>query len=134
MKLLTESRRAAMAAPEALSATDEVGHYIGNSRVAGISGRSHAVYNPATGAVARQVALANVEEVGRAVACAKAAFTAWAETPPIRRARTLNKFLQLMNRHRDTLAAMITAEHGKVFSDAQGEVARGIDIILCLPG
>ena len=129
MKLLTESRRAAMAAPEALSATDEVGHYIGNSRVAGISGRSQAVYNPATGAVARQVALANVEEVGRAVACAKAAFTAWAETPPIRRARTLNKFLQLMNRHRDTLAAMITAEHGKVFSDAQGEVARGIDII-----
>ena len=59
----------------------------------------------------------------------KAAFPAWAETPPIRRARTLNAFLQLMNRHRDTLAAMITAEHGKVFSDAQGEVARGIDII-----
>jgi malonate-semialdehyde dehydrogenase (acetylating)/methylmalonate-semialdehyde dehydrogenase len=50
-------------------------------------------------------------------------------TPPIRRARVLHRFLQLMNEHRDTLAAIITAEHGKVFSDAQGEVARGIDII-----
>jgi malonate-semialdehyde dehydrogenase (acetylating)/methylmalonate-semialdehyde dehydrogenase len=114
---------------EPFSTTDEVGHYIDNRKVAGASGRSQAVYNPATGAVARQVALANVEEVGSAVASAKAAFTAWAETPPIRRARILNTFLQLMNRHRDTLAAMITAEHGKVFSDAQGEVARGIDII-----
>ncbi|EGC99693.1 methylmalonate-semialdehyde dehydrogenase, partial [Burkholderia sp. TJI49] len=53
----------------------------------------------------------------------------WAATPPIRRARVLHRFLQLMNEHRDTLAAIITAEHGKVFSDAQGEVARGIDII-----
>ena len=118
-----------MGAHEVFSTTDKVGHYINNRKVAGASGRSQAVYNPATGAVARQVALANVEEVGSAVACAKAAFPAWAETPPIRRARTLNTFLQLMNRHRDTLAAMITAEHGKVFSDAQGEVARGIDII-----
>ena len=52
-----------------------------------------------------------------------------AATPPIRRARVLHRFLQLMNEHRDALAAIITAEHGKVFSDAQGEVARGIDII-----
>ena len=118
-----------MGAQEIFLTNDKVGHYIDNRKVAGASGRSHAVYNPATGAVARQVALANVEEVGAAVACAKAAFTAWAETPPIRRARVLDTFLQLMNRHRDTLAAMITAEHGKVFSDAQGEVARGIDII-----
>ncbi len=119
MKLLTEHP----------VATGEVGHYIGNRRIAGESGRSQAVYNPATGAVARHVALASVDEVGRAVAGAKAAFPAWADTPPIRRARVLNAFLQLMNRHRDTLAAMITAEHGKVFSDAQGEVARGIDIV-----
>ncbi|MFZ4649675.1 MAG: CoA-acylating methylmalonate-semialdehyde dehydrogenase, partial [Rubrivivax sp.] len=54
---------------------------------------------------------------------------AWADTPPIRRARVINAFLALLNQHRDTLAAMITAEHGKVFTDAQGEVMRGIDIV-----
>ena len=118
-----------MGAQEAFSLTDEVGHYVNNRKVAGAGGRSQAVYNPATGATARQVALASVDEVRSAVACAKAAFPAWAEIPPIRRARILNEFLQLMKRHRDTLAAMITAEHGKVFSDAQGEVARGIDIV-----
>jgi malonate-semialdehyde dehydrogenase (acetylating)/methylmalonate-semialdehyde dehydrogenase len=59
----------------------------------------------------------------------KAAFPAWADTPPIRRARVMFKFLELLNQHRDALAAMITAEHGKVFTDAQGEVTRGIDIV-----
>jgi malonate-semialdehyde dehydrogenase (acetylating)/methylmalonate-semialdehyde dehydrogenase len=87
------------------------------------------VFNPATGAVARQVALASTDEVGAAVAAAQAAFPAWAEMPPIRRARVMLKFLELMNQHRDTIAAMITAEHGKVFTDAQGEVTRGIDIV-----
>ena len=118
-----------MSAIESFTASDEVGHYFGGRKVAGTSGRRQGVYNPATGAVARQVALAGVDEVDAAVASARAAFPAWADTPPIRRARVLNKFLQLMNQHRDTLAAMITAEHGKVFTDAQGEVARGIDII-----
>ena len=118
-----------MGATESFTATDEVGHYIGGRRQAGTSGRRQAVYNPAKGLVARQVALAGSDEVDAAVASAKAAFPAWADTPPIRRARVLNKFLELMNRHKDTLAAMITAEHGKVFTDAQGEVARGIDII-----
>ena len=79
--------------------------------------------------MARQVALASVDEVNAAVASAKAAFPAWADTPPIRRARVMNAFLQLLMQHRDTLAAMITAEHGKVFTDAQGEVTRGIDIV-----
>jgi len=64
-----------------------------------------------------------------AVAAAKAAFPAWADAPPLRRARVMFKFLELLNQHKDTLAAMITAEHGKVFTDAQGEVARGIDIV-----
>ena len=64
-----------------------------------------------------------------AVASAQAAFQKWADTPPIRRARVINNFLALVNQHKDTLAAMITAEHGKVFTDAQGEVMRGIDII-----
>jgi malonate-semialdehyde dehydrogenase (acetylating)/methylmalonate-semialdehyde dehydrogenase len=107
----------------------DVVHYIAGQRSAGDGKRSQPVYDPATGAVARQVALASNDDVDAAVAAARAAFPAWADTPPIRRARILNRFLQLMNTHRDTLAAMITAEHGKVFSDAQGEVARGIDII-----
>src|SRR5437667_3494002 len=122
-------RRLAMGAPESFTATTEVGHFIGGRCVAGTSGRRQPVYNPATGAVARQVALAGADEVGTAVAAARAAFPAWADTPPIRRARVLNNFLALLNEHKDTLAAMITAEHGKVFTDAQGEVARGIDIV-----
>jgi malonate-semialdehyde dehydrogenase (acetylating) / methylmalonate-semialdehyde dehydrogenase len=118
-----------MGAPEAFTATTDVGHFIGGARSAGNSGRQQAVYNPSTGRVARQVALASADEVAAAVAAAKAAYPAWAELPPIRRARVLNNFLQLLNQHRDTLAAMISAEHGKVFTDAQGEVSRGIDIV-----
>ena len=118
-----------MGAPEAFTATTDVGHYIGGRIVAGTSGRQQAVYNPSTGKVARQLALASVDEVNAAVASAKAAQPAWGDTPPIRRARVMNAFLQLLMQHRDTLAAMITAEHGKVFTDAQGEVTRGIDIV-----
>ena len=122
-----------MGASDALTATlsssAEVGHFIAGQAVASRSGRRQPVYNPATGEVARQVALGSAEEVNTAVAAAVAAFEGWADTPPIRRARVLFKFLELMNQHRDTLAALITAEHGKVVTDAQGEVSRGIDII-----
>ncbi len=118
-----------MGAPEAFIATTEVGHFIDGRALPSQSGRRQAVFNPSTGAVARQVALASVDEVNAAVASAKAAFPTWADTPPIRRARIMNAFLQLLMQHRDTLAAMITAEHGKVFTDAQGEVTRGIDIV-----
>ena len=122
-----------MGAPETFAAafvsSTEVGHYIDGRAVASTSGRRQPVWNPSTGAVARQVALASVDEVSAAVASAKAAFPAWSDMPPIRRARIMNKFLGLLNQHRDTLAAMITAEHGKVFTDAQGEVTRGIDIV-----
>ena len=118
-----------MGATEAFTATTTVGHWIAGERIASKSGREQPVFNPATGAVARQVALASKAEVHAAVAAAQAAFPAWADTPPIRRARVMLRFLELMNQHRDTLAAMITAEHGKVFSDAQGEVTRGIDIV-----
>ena len=118
-----------MGATEAFASTAEIGHYVDGRRVAGMSGRRQPVFNPATGAVARQVALASAEEVAAAVASAKAALPGWADTPPLRRARILNAFLALLNQHRDELAAMITSEHGKVFSDAQGEVTRGIDIV-----
>jgi malonate-semialdehyde dehydrogenase (acetylating)/methylmalonate-semialdehyde dehydrogenase len=118
-----------MGAPEAFTAATDVGHFIDGRRITGSLGRSQPVWNPATGAVSRQVHLAGADEVNAAVASAKAAFPAWADTPPIRRARVLNSFLGLLNQHRDTLAAMITAEHGKVYTDAQGEVTRGIDIV-----
>ena len=104
-------------------------HFIGGRAAAGTSARVQDVTNPATGAVTGRVALANAADVHAAVAAAQAAFPAWADTPPIRRARVMFKFLELVNQHKDELARLITAEHGKVFTDAQGEVARGIDII-----
>ncbi len=106
-----------------------IDHYIAGKVVAGTSGRAQDVYNPATGAVSGRTALASAAEVDKAVAAAQAAFPAWAETSPLRRARILFKFLELMNHHRDDLARLITAEHGKVFTDAQGEVTRGIEIL-----
>src|SRR6478752_752083 len=104
-------------------------HWIGGRVVPGQSGRRAEVFNPATGTVTAQVALANSAEVANAVAAAQAAFPAWADTPPIRRARVMFKFLELLNQEKDKLAHAITAEHGKVFTDAQGEVTRGIDIV-----
>ena len=118
-----------MGANEAFTSSAEIGHFIGGARAVGGSGRRQPVFDPATGRVARQVALASTAEVDAAVASAKKAFPAWAELPPLRRARVMNAFLGLLNTHRDTLAAMITSEHGKVFTDAQGEVSRGIDIV-----
>ncbi|MGL4807509.1 MAG: CoA-acylating methylmalonate-semialdehyde dehydrogenase, partial [Giesbergeria sp.] len=118
-----------MGAPQAFTATVEIGHYIAGRIVAPADARRQPVYNPATGAVARELVLGTADDVAAAVAAAQAAFPAWADTPPIRRARVLNAFLGLLGEHRDTLAAMITAEHGKVFTDAQGEVTRGIDIV-----
>ena len=106
-----------------------IGHFINGQNVGGVSGRSQSVFNPATGAVTGDVALASAAEVDAAVASAHAAFPAWADLPPLRRARVMFKFLELINLNKDKLAHMITAEHGKVFTDAQGEVSRGIDII-----
>ena len=87
------------------------------------------MFNPATGEITAHVGYSNASDVDAAVSAAKRAFPAWADTPPIRRARIMNRFLILMNENRDALAEAITAEHGKVFSDARGEVDRGIDIV-----
>ena len=105
-----------------------IGHYISGAVLAD-NQRRQPVTNPATGAISGEVALANAQQVGAAVAAAQAAFAGWSETPPIRRARVMFKFLELLNRHRDDLASAITAEHGKVFTDAQGEVTRGIEVV-----
>ena len=121
-----------MASPNPISRSsapaDAVDHWIDGRPFRG-HGRALDVFNPATGAVTRQVALATKEDVDAAVASAAAAFPAWADTPPVRRARVLNRYLQLLNEHRDDIAKIITSEHGKVFSDAQGEVTRGIEIV-----
>jgi malonate-semialdehyde dehydrogenase (acetylating) / methylmalonate-semialdehyde dehydrogenase len=109
--------------------THAIPHFIAGARTAGHTTRAQDVFNPATGAVTGRVALANGLDVESAVTAALAAFPDWSETPPIRRARVMFKFLELVNQHKDELAHAITAEHGKVFTDAQGEVARGIDII-----
>ena len=104
-------------------------HFINGKRQVGHSGRTQDVFDPATGTVTGHVALADATDVSAAVAAAQAAFPAWADTPPIRRARVLFKFLELINKRKEDLARCITAEHGKVLTDAMGEVARGIDIV-----
>ena len=118
-----------MGAPPAYTADTDIGHWIAGGPQRGSGGGTQTVWNPTTGTAARQVLLASAEDVNAAVAAAQAAQPAWGEMPAIRRARVLNQFLALLNQHRDALAAMITAEHGKVFTDAQGEVTRGIDIV-----
>jgi malonate-semialdehyde dehydrogenase (acetylating)/methylmalonate-semialdehyde dehydrogenase len=106
-----------------------IAHFMAGQVFAGRSDRFQEVFNPARGTVSARVALAQPQDVAAVVANAQAAFPAWAETSPLKRARILFRFLELLNLHRDTLARMITAEHGKVFTDAQGEVTRGIEIV-----
>ncbi|MDR6378130.1 CoA-acylating methylmalonate-semialdehyde dehydrogenase [Paraburkholderia caledonica] len=114
---------------QAKLSVQQIGHYIGGVAVDSASGRFKEVFNPATGQVTGAVALASIEEVDAAVQSAKAAFAAWSETAPLKRARILFKFKELLNKHHDELAMLITREHGKVFTDAQGEVVRGIEVV-----
>ncbi|GGS58524.1 CoA-acylating methylmalonate-semialdehyde dehydrogenase [Actinokineospora fastidiosa] len=108
---------------------DIVGHWIDGAEVSGDPGRAADVFDPATGKVARRVALAGAEEVERAVAAAAAAFPGWRDTSLSRRTRVLFAFRELLHAAADELAEIITAEHGKVISDAQGEVARGLEVV-----
>src|SRR5271166_4533494 len=107
----------------------DIQHYIDGKRVDGIGGRWSEVYNPATGERTGRVAFAGAGEVDRAVRAAAAAFPAWAATPPLTRARILFKFRELLDREAGALARLITEEHGKVLSDAQGEVTRGTEVV-----
>ena len=107
----------------------DVHHYIGGAVVASSSNRFADVYNPSTGLVSKRVALGSISDVQRAVEAASNAFKSWSEVSPLRRARVMFKFKALLDEHLDELAAVITAEHGKVFTDAQGEVQRGIEVV-----
>jgi len=108
---------------------DRVPHFIGGRIAGGASGRYGDVFNPARGSITRRVAFANKAEVDQAVESAAGAFPQWAALPPLRRARILNRFGQLLERDLARLAAIITAEHGKVLSDAKGEVQRGLEVV-----
>jgi malonate-semialdehyde dehydrogenase (acetylating) / methylmalonate-semialdehyde dehydrogenase len=109
--------------------TDPLHHYVNGTRVAGGSGRFGEVFDPATGAVGARVPLASAEEVRSAVDAASAAFPAWSETTPLNRARVMFRFKELLERHAGELARIITSEHGKVLSDARGEVTRGLEVV-----
>ncbi|AZE10805.1 MULTISPECIES: CoA-acylating methylmalonate-semialdehyde dehydrogenase [Pseudomonas] len=105
-----------------------IGHYI-DGQVQGSGERFANVFNPATGRVQARVALASQKTVDDAVASAMKAFPAWSEQSALRRSRVMFKFKELLDRHHNELAEIITREHGKVLSDARGEVTRGIEIV-----
>ena len=107
--------------------TTQIGHWIGGRRTPGTSGRTVAAFNPATGEHTGDVALASAAEVSAAVATAVAAARSWRSASLSRRAAVLFAFRELLHAHADELAALITAEHGKVLADAAGEVARGLE-------
>jgi malonate-semialdehyde dehydrogenase (acetylating)/methylmalonate-semialdehyde dehydrogenase len=109
--------------------TCTIEHFINGKRVAGTSGNSSPVYNPANGTESAHVALASPDEVNNTVSAAKAAFAGWSATTPLNRARVMFKFKELVEQNRDKLQALITAEHGKVLSDAGGEVTRGLEVV-----
>ena len=109
--------------------SETVLHYINGKKTSGSSTRKADVFNPALGEKTAEVVMGVAADVDAAVQAAKTAFPAWANTPPVRRARVMFKFLELVKRDKEKLAAAITSEHGKVFTDACGEVERGIEVL-----
>ena len=109
--------------------TPTLSHYINGSTADGASTRTSPVYNPATGAVAKNVRLASTTDIGTAVAAALSAFPGWRDTSQAKRQTVMFRFRELLNERRNDLADILTAEHGKVTSDARGEVARGIEVV-----
>ncbi|MBT8136175.1 MAG: CoA-acylating methylmalonate-semialdehyde dehydrogenase [Gammaproteobacteria bacterium] len=105
-----------------------LGHYI-NGQVVADDNRPLPVYNPATGEACRHVAMASQATVQQAIAAAHAAFPAWRDTPPLKRARIMFRFKQLLEQHADEIVALLTAEHGKVLDDARGEFGRGVEVV-----
>jgi len=107
----------------------ELSHFINGKPVAGQSGRTSDVFNPTTGEVQAQTPLATEDEVKAAIGAAEAAFPGWAATNPQKRARVMFKFKELVEANMDELAAMLSAEHGKVLADSRGDVQRGLEVI-----
>src|SRR5690554_5187719 len=109
--------------------TETLSHYVNGASLAGDSTRTSPVFNPATGAVAKNVRLASTADVGTAVAAAHAAFPGWRDTSQAKRQDVLFNFRELLNQRKGELADILTAEHGKVTSDALGEIARGLEVV-----
>ncbi len=109
--------------------TEALHHFFNGQRVEGGSGRHGDVFDPATGTVSARVPLASADDVKQAVDAASAAFPAWAATTPLNRARVMFRFKELLETHAGDLAKIITSEHGKVLSDARGEVTRGLEVV-----
>src|ERR1700747_1603872 len=107
----------------------EIGHFIGGKEVKGTSGPSGDVFNPNTGEVQAKVAFASRADVEQAIASADAAQPAWAAPNPQGRARVLMKFLELMQREFDQLAALLSSEHGKTIADSRGDIQRGLEVV-----
>jgi malonate-semialdehyde dehydrogenase (acetylating)/methylmalonate-semialdehyde dehydrogenase len=107
----------------------EIGHFVGGKEVKGNSGRFGDVFNPNTGEVQAKVALAKHAEVEHAIVNAAAAQPAWAATNPQRRARVMFRFLELVNRDYDSLAALLSSEHGKTIADSRGDIQRGLEVV-----
>ncbi len=107
----------------------DVGHFIGGKTVKGTSGRTGDVFDPNTGEVQAKVALASKSEVETAIANAAEAQPAWAATNPQRRARVMFKFLELIARENDSLAKLLSSEHGKTVPDAKGDIQRGVEVV-----
>ncbi|HCL72093.1 MAG: methylmalonate-semialdehyde dehydrogenase (CoA acylating) [Gammaproteobacteria bacterium] len=110
------------------SESDTLGHFI-NGEIVSDQRRSAAVFNPATGQVTQQLALADQATVTTAVDAATAAFPAWRQTPPNKRAQILFRYKQLLEQNAEPICQLITAEHGKVIDDAHGELGRGIEVV-----
>jgi malonate-semialdehyde dehydrogenase (acetylating)/methylmalonate-semialdehyde dehydrogenase len=106
-----------------------VGHFIGGQVSAGASARRAAVYDPALGQAVREVALAGSDDVNAAVRSAQAAAPSWGRTPPLRRARVLMRFRELLGTQGKELARVLAQEHGKTLADAEGEITRGIEVV-----
>ena len=106
-----------------------VGHFIGGEKVVSKSGRTAPVFDPALGVETKLVALANGAEINAAVASAKAAFVEWRDVPQSKRQQIMFKFRELLNERKGELAEIITSEHGKVLSDALGEITRGQEVV-----
>jgi malonate-semialdehyde dehydrogenase (acetylating)/methylmalonate-semialdehyde dehydrogenase len=108
---------------------NRIPHFVNGQQFDGNGQRTAPVFNPATGEESALVNLADASDVDAAVQAAWKAFPDWGATPPLRRARILNRFLAIAEAHIDELAAVITAEHGKVLSDAKGEIQRGLEVV-----
>jgi len=118
-----------MNSPQSVLDQSMVGNWVAGARQSGTPSRSAPVFHPASGAIAREVALSSAKEVNAAVDAAAKAFPAWSATPPIKRARVMFAFKQWVEDHMDELAHIITAEHGKTVDDARGEIQRGLEVV-----